>query len=172
MNKDYLVILDSVNFFNEFTQEKKRKSPRPIPILSYTKPMSILSCRATLLPPKTDFETPSILKALNFASREVGELKGYCTNVQNIKVLMSLAMSKESVESPSIEEIQTTVASVLKSRVIPESEQKIQNIKNFRYQEAVYWAMEGIADLSISTRLILGIHHKLLKISVGYRKMK
>ncbi len=125
-----------------------------------------------LLPPQIDFDTTSILKALNSASREIGELKGYCTSIPEAKVLMSVAMTKESVESSSIEEIHTTVESVLKSQVIPVSEQKGPDRETLRYQEAINWAMRHIKDFSISTRLVLGIHEKLMQTKVGYRKLQ
>ena len=81
-------------------------------------------------------------------------------------------MTKESVESSSIEEIHTTVESVLKSQVIPASEQKSPDRETLSYQEAVYWAMKNMENFSISTRLILGIHERLMQTKIGYRKLQ
>jgi Fic family protein len=125
-----------------------------------------------LLPPKVEFDATSILKALNSASREIGELKGYCTSIPDARVLMSVAITKESVESSSIEEIHTTVESVLKSQVIPASEQKNPDRETLRYLEAINWAMQNIDDFSLSTRLVLGIHERLMQNKVGYRKLQ
>ena len=85
---------------------------------------------------------------------------------------MTVAMTKESVESSSIEEIHTTVESVLKSQVIPASEQKSPDRETLRYQEAVYWAMQNMESFSISTRLVLGIHERLMQTKIGYRKLQ
>ncbi len=125
-----------------------------------------------MLPPKVALETPLILKALNSASREVGELKGYCASVPEPRVLMSAVITKEAVESSGIEAIITTVESVMESQVIPRSEQKPPEKETIRYREAVYWAMDNIERYFISTQLILGIHKKLLKTSFGYRKQQ
>ena len=124
------------------------------------------------LPPKIDFDSTAILKALNSASREIGELKGYCSGIPDTKILMSVAMTKESVASSNIEEIHTTVESVLKSQVIPESEQKSPDRETLRYQEAISWAMQNMKNFSISTRLILGIHERLMQTKTGYRKLQ
>ena len=57
------------------------------------------------LPPTIDLDTIKILKALKEARSEIGELKGYCTNIPNPMMLMSMAVAKESVESSKIEDI-------------------------------------------------------------------
>ncbi len=125
-----------------------------------------------MLPPKVALDTPLILKALNLASREIGELKGYCASVPEPRILMSAVITKEAVESSGIEAIITTVESVMESQAIPRSEQKPPDKETLRYREAVYWAVENIERCSLSTQLILGIHKKLLKTSFGYRKQQ
>lgn len=124
------------------------------------------------LPLDVDFETVPILKALNTATKEIGELKGYCTNVPNPYVLMSAAITKESVASSSIENIHTTLESTLEGQVIPQSELRKPEKEVLRYREALYWGIENQKKYSISTRLILGIHKTLLETSIGYRKQQ
>ena len=124
------------------------------------------------LPPEGLLESTSILKALVEASRRTGELKGYCSQVPNPMLLMSLAITKESVESSRIEDIVTTVESVLEGQVLPESEIKAPDKEVLRYREAMRWGMEYLDKYSISTRLILGIHKKLIPRSTGYRKQQ
>lgn len=124
------------------------------------------------LPPKTDLETIAILKALKDASREVAELKGYCSNVLNPMILMSMAMRKESVESSKIENIHTTVESVLEAEIDPKTESKGPEKEVLRYREAILWGMQSVEKYSLSTRLILGIHKKLMPSSSGYRKLQ
>jgi len=124
------------------------------------------------LPPKADLEAPAVLKALVKASRETGELKGFCAKAPNPMLLMSLAITKESVESSHIEDIVTTVESVLEGQSLPESEIKAPDKEVLRYREAMHWGMENLAQYSISTRLIQGIHKKLMPGSTGYRKQQ
>ena len=124
------------------------------------------------LPPREDLETAAILKTLVKASRETGELKGYCATVPNPMLLMRLAMIKESVESSRIEDIVTTVESVLEGQALPESEIKAPDKEVWRYRMAMHWGMENLHQYSISTRLILGIHKRLIPGSTGYRKQQ
>ena len=122
------------------------------------------------LPPKENLETVTILKALVNAGRATGELKGCCIKVPNTMFLMSLAITQESVESSRIEDIVTTVESVLEGQGLPETEIKGPDKEVLRYREALHWGMENLEKYSISTRLILGIHKKLIPSSTGYRK--
>jgi Fic family protein len=125
-----------------------------------------------LLPPRGGLETIQILKALVGASREIGVLKGRCNNIPNPMLLMSLAITKESVESSGIEDIVTTVESVLEGQGLPESEIKAPDKEVLRYREAMNWGMDNLDKYSISTRLIQGIHKKLIPSSTGYRKQQ
>lgn len=124
------------------------------------------------LPPSEDLETASVLKNLVKASRRTGELKGYCAKVPNPMLLMSLAITKESVESSRIEDIVTTVESVLEGQSLPDSEIKAPDKEVLRYREAMNWGMKNLKEYSISTRLILGIHKKLIPNSTGYRQQQ
>ena len=124
------------------------------------------------LPPKIDLDTIKILKALKDASREIGELKGYCSNIPNPMMLMSMAVAKESVESSKIEDIHTTVENVLEGQVLPESELKGPDKEVLRYREAMNYGYRQFQELGLSTRTILGIHEKLMPGSSGYRKLQ
>jgi len=124
------------------------------------------------LPPSVDLDSLPILKMLKDVGREVAELKGYCANVPNPMVLMSMAMTKESVESSKIENIHTTVASVLEAEVDSQSEKRGPDKEVLRYRTAIRWGMDNLAKLSLSTRLILGLHEKLVLNSSGYRKQQ
>lgn len=124
------------------------------------------------LPPDFDFETLKILKALKEARSEIGELKGYCSNIPNPMMLMSVAVAKESVESSKIEEIHTTVENVLEGQVLPESEIKGPDKEVLRYREAILFGYKSFKDVGLVTRTITGIHDKLLPDSQGYRKQQ
>ncbi|MFQ5444264.1 MAG: Fic family protein [Nitrospinales bacterium] len=124
------------------------------------------------LPPPNDFESKPTLRALINTIQEVSELKGYCSKVPNPRILLSITMMKESVESSEIEEIHTTVESVLKSQVIKESERRGPDKETLRYREALDWGFNNLGQWGLSTRLILGIHKVLMKSNVGYRKQQ
>src|SRR5204863_8767673 len=85
-------------------------------------------------------------------------------------LLISPAVIKESVASSSIENINTTVERALQMQLFPESELRQPDKEVQRYREAVYWGFEQLKKLPISTRVVTGIHNKLLPDAKrGYR---
>lgn len=124
----------------------------------------------SLLPPDIDFEDIRILKALIKANKAIGELKGRSMSLPDPMLLMSAVMTKESVESSSIEGIHTTVESALEGEAISESSLSPQNKEALRYKQAMNWGFKNVKTSSLSTRLILGIQQTLLPESnIGYR---
>ena len=129
--------------------------------------------KLTHLPPKINFETPGILKALIGSSKELGELKGYSPAMPNPMLLLSPAILQESVASSKIEAIYTTVESVLQAQLFPEINRKPSDIEVNRYSDAISWGYNNLKSVALSTRLILGIHKKLLAKQGGhYRKQQ
>lgn len=124
------------------------------------------------LPPASKIETEEILRLLNRANKELASLKGYCLNLPNPMVLMSVALAKESAESSQIENINTTVKGVLEGQVLPQSEIRPEDKEGMNYRRALTWAFENVAQLSLSSRLILGIHEQLMPGSEGYRRQQ
>jgi len=61
-----------------------------------------------LLPPNTDCETIAILKALNGASRALGQLKGEISKIPNSQILIDTLVLQEAKDSNEIENIVTT----------------------------------------------------------------
>ena len=124
------------------------------------------------LPPLANLDTVEVLKALNEASRAIGELKGYCSSIPNPMLLMSMAVAKESVESSKIEDIHTTVENVLEGQILPESELNGADKEVRRYSEAMSFGYKEFKEIGLTTRTILGIHDKLIPGSSGYRKQQ
>lgn len=60
------------------------------------------------LPPQIDCETVGILKALNKASRVLGELKGEVSKIPNSRILIDTLALQEAKDSNEIENIVTT----------------------------------------------------------------
>ncbi len=115
-----------------------------------------------LLPPSLNFRHDRFIDIVLKTRTELGELNGYSFSLPNPMLLLSPAIIKESVASSSIENINTTVEHVLQMQLFPEAEQHKPDKEVLRYREAVYWGFEQLKKLPISTRIILGIHKRLL----------
>lgn len=114
------------------------------------------------LPPKLNFRHGRFVDLMLKTRTELGELNGYSRSLPNPMLLLSSSVIKESVASSNIENINTTVEEVLRKQLFPESEQGQPEKEVLRYREAVYWGFDQLKKLPISTRLVLGIHKKLL----------
>ena len=116
------------------------------------------------LPPKgIDFDSPKFTKLLIKARAELAELKGYSEGLPNPLLLLSPAVIKDAVASSEIENIVTTMLDVLQNQIIEESEQRKPDKEVLRYREAVLYGFEELKKgMPISTRLIQGVHKKLL----------
>jgi Fic family protein len=115
-----------------------------------------------VLPPNLNFKNERFIDILLKTRTEMGELNGYSISLPNPMLLLSPAVIKESVASSNIENINTTVEQVLQMQLFPETEQREPDKEVLRYREAVIWAFEQAKRIPISTRLVLGIHKKLL----------
>lgn len=69
------------------------------------------------LPPKADCETVAILKALNKASRALGELKGELSKIPNSSILIDTIGLQEAKDSNEVENIVTTDDELYKASV-------------------------------------------------------
>ena len=125
------------------------------------------------LPPKIDFKNPVFMPWLLKARTEMAELKGYSASMPNPMLLISPAVIKESVASSNIENINTTIVEVLQNQLFPEAEQRKPDKEVLRYRDAVLWGFENLKTFPVVTRLILGIHKKLIPQGHGeYRKLQ
>lgn len=126
-----------------------------------------------LLPPQKPIKNEDFSEFLLKARVELAELKGASGQIPNPFLLTAPLLIRESVESSGIENINTTVANVLENQLLPEHEQNKPDKEVLQYREALYWGMKNLEDLSLSNRMILGIHKKLLKEKGGeYRTIQ
>jgi Fic family protein len=124
-----------------------------------------------LLPPALNFKHEQFVEVMLKTRTELGELNGYSYSLPNPLLLLSPAVIKESVASSNIENINTTMEEALRAQLFPEAEQKKTDKEVLRYRDAIMWGFESLKKIPISTRLILGIHKKLLPDqSPDYRK--
>lgn len=114
------------------------------------------------LPPLLNFKHEKFVDIMLKTRTELGELNGYLHSLPNPMLLLSPAVIKESVASSNIENINTTVEQVLQMQLFSEAEQRPPDKEVLRYSEAVHWGFGQLKKLPISTRLILGIHKRLL----------
>jgi Fic family protein len=114
------------------------------------------------LPPGIDFRSERFFDHVASTRTELGELSGYSRGVPNPMLLLSPAVIRESVASSSIENINTTVRQVLQMQLFPEAEQRETEKEVLRYRDAITWGYERLNRLPISTRLILGMHRRLI----------
>ncbi|MDU0369845.1 Fic family protein [Hymenobacter endophyticus] len=122
------------------------------------------------LPPSADLEAPALLRAVAAARVELAELKGYSAAMPNPMLLLSPAIIRESVASSEIENIHTTIESALQQELFPEAERRDADKEVLRYGDAVRWGAGQLVTLPLSSRLIVGIQHRLLPhYGPGYR---
>jgi Fic family protein len=123
------------------------------------------------LPPSVVIRSEQFIDVLLKTRTELGELNGYSLHLPNPLLLLSPAVLRESVASSSIENINTTVEQVLQVQLFPEAERKQPDREVLRYRDAILWGYENQKKIPISTRIIHGIHRRLLaEKSNGYRK--
>lgn len=124
-----------------------------------------------LLPPVLNFKHEQFVDVMLKTRTELGELNGYSRSMPNPLLLLSPAIIKESVASSNIENINTTMEEALQAQLFPEAEQKKPDKEVLQYRDAIMWGYENLKKIPVSTRLVLGIHQKLLSgQSHGYRK--
>lgn len=123
-----------------------------------------------LLPPHATLRDEDFSGLLLKARVELAELKGSCGQLPNPLLLIAPLLIRESVESSGIEDINTTVANVLENQVLPEDQRSKPDKEVLRYREALYWGTQNLKDISLSNRMILGIHKKLLVNGGEYRR--
>lgn len=123
-----------------------------------------------LLPPQESLKNDDFLELLLKARIELAELKGSCGQLPNPLLLTAPLLIRESVESSGIEDINTTVANVLENQVLPEDQRSKPDKEVLRYREALYWGTQNLENISLSNRMILGIHERLLINGGQYRR--
>ncbi|MCW3073490.1 MAG: hypothetical protein JWP69_559 [Flaviaesturariibacter sp.] len=120
------------------------------------------------LPPDTIIKNSDFGELLLNARIELAELKGSCGQIPNPLLLTAPLLLRESVESSGIENINTTVANVLENQLLPEAEQNKPDKEVLQYREALFWGNKNLKELSLSNRLILGIHKLLISDNGGF----
>ncbi|MBI2428373.1 MAG: Fic family protein [Ignavibacteriales bacterium] len=125
------------------------------------------------LPPRKKIANSNFGDLLLHARVELAELKGACLQIPNPMLLMMPSMLRESVASSNIENINTTLTEVLQWQLFPESERREPDKEVLRYREAMEWGNKNVQKYALSTRLISGIHSRLIPDGSGqYRRVQ
>lgn len=96
-----------------------------------------------LLPPNVDFDDIELLKLVNKANNSIFELKGVTNILPNGFILLAPLAVKEAVASSGVENINTTVAEVLKADAIyKESELTGAEKEVLNYRSAIFTGFE------------------------------
>ena len=104
-----------------------------------------------------------IAEILESTSRSLGKLDSYSQFIPNVDLFIHLLVTNESVTSSRIEGTQTNMDEAL----LPESEipmeRRNDRIEVLNYTEALNSAIERLAQLPLSTRLLCEAHRTLLQ---------
>ncbi|NCA83958.1 MAG: Fic family protein [Clostridia bacterium] len=126
------------------------------------------------VPAKIDDEwswnEPIVNQLIEKAALRLGELNSYARLVPDIDLFIRLHVAKEAVVSSRIEGTQTSIDEALLpiEEIIPERRHDWQEVNN--YIRALNQAIEGLARLPISSRLIRDTHQILLESVRGQHK--
>ena len=124
-----------------------------------------------LLPPADFPPVESFSNLLLKARVSLAELKGASGLIPNPMLLTAPTIIRESVASSGIENINTTIANALQWQLFPEAEQREADKEVLRYRDAMNWGFEQMKHFALSSRVITGIHARLLPRDLGqYRR--
>lgn len=123
------------------------------------------------LPPTQDVLTQPVLLALVDAAAALAELRGSTSELHNPYALISPpALLKEALTSNAIENIHTTVESVMQDALNVEEARSTANKEVLKYREALLHGFRS--NLPISTRVVAKVHETILPSNQGkFRKL-
>jgi Fic family protein len=102
------------------------------------------------LPPQTDCESVAVLKALNGASRALGQLKGEISKIPNSQILLDTLILQEAKDSNEIENIVTTDDEMYQAS-IDETVASITAKEALNYASAIKLGLDIVKDKGLLT---------------------
>ena len=129
-----------------------------------------MSALLALLNPVPKIDYNSFDKTLIEVHKRIALLKGACYNLPNPRLLLSPTVLREALASSEIENIVTTLASVLQAQLFSEAEQSPADKEVMRYNRALNSGMELMQNIPLGSRVIKNVHDALMPNESGYRK--
>jgi len=122
------------------------------------------------LPLEFQFDSPSVLQALNRASRALAELKGTARTIPNEQVLISTLTLREAQDSSAVENIITTQDELFRADIALKKNLSPATKEVQRYAEALRQGFTDVRQYGIITRNhIIGIQRELERNRAGIR---
>lgn len=124
------------------------------------------------LPSGFEYDQKAILKATNRANQAISKLNWLVRLVPNSDLLITPLLTKESVESNAIENINTTTIKVLQSEAVPSKSTPWPEKEVLHYRNALLTGRKKSNELNwISTNLLIEIQALLEPNKVWIRKI-
>ena len=123
-----------------------------------------------LLKPLPPIDFVKYDKSLIEVHKCIALLKGACYNLPNPQLLLNPTVLREALASSEIENINTTLASVLQAQLLSEAEQQPADKEVIRYNKALYTGLGLLEKIPLGNRIILAVHDTLMPRESGYRK--
>ncbi|MEN9975471.1 MAG: hypothetical protein RLZZ282_1477 [Verrucomicrobiota bacterium] len=118
------------------------------------------------------FETPSILKKLASASRQLAELKGAASAIPQQNILINTLSIQEAKDSSEIENIITTHDELFQDDLSPSSSLSPAAKEVLRYRQALSIGFQAVKRTGLLTvNQILEIQAELEQNDAGFRKV-
>ncbi|MGC6467367.1 MAG: Fic family protein [Akkermansiaceae bacterium] len=118
------------------------------------------------------FETVSILKRLNSATRQLAELKGVAATIPNQAILINTLAIQEAKDSSEIENIITTHDELFQEDLSLKSGLKPAAKEVLRYREALWEGFREIQKTGLLTnQTVLKIQATLEQNNAGFRRL-
>lgn len=118
-----------------------------------------------LLPPNIAISShPRLMELLNRhndAQRYVSELNGALKEIENPEVFLSSFFLQEAISSSAVENIHTSIESVLEDETKPSRERSPQNKEVLKYRNALTAGEEYLKQYGMSSRTIRNVHQAL-----------
>ncbi|MCY7379213.1 MAG: Fic family protein [Gemmatimonadaceae bacterium] len=129
------------------------------------------------IPPLTDldparFDTPSILRGLAAASRQLAELKGVSASIPHAGILINALGMQEAKDSSAIENIVTTHDELFREGAFPEKAGSASAKEVLRYRQALRVGFDAVSATGrLTINYILQIQQELEQNDAGFRKV-
>lgn len=131
------------------------------------------------LPPNISIKDhPDLMGLMNLhneALQAISQLEGALRDLDNPEMFLSSFYLQESISSNAVENIHTTIESVLEDQTKPSNERGQANKEVMHYRAALIGGRKSLASFGLSSRTVKAVH-KQLSVSKGvpgeYRKVQ